>query len=179
MTVPKQKDYCKYKGIHHLGWSAFLCCGFRRLIEHTEPCYTVPSKHFFWDVCLPDIYNITANHFNKLQPTDILAPSFTADTCCPNQSNSKMDWHWFQAVEFKGPHTAVTISEVLANKCMQWSMGNARNTATAMWVSHLKSIRCMAHTCHLVVNKGVFSQCSNSKFKHSPLAYLHLQILQV
>ena len=32
--------------------------GFRRLMEHFEPRYTVPSRWYFSDVCLPEIYNV-------------------------------------------------------------------------------------------------------------------------
>ena len=66
---------------------------------------------------------------------------------------------------------------------------NARNMTKAIEDSHLKGIRCMAHTLHLAVNEGVLSQRSVKDvlaigrrivghFKHSQLAYSRLQSME-
>ncbi|KAJ4923698.1 hypothetical protein JOQ06_013977, partial [Pogonophryne albipinna] len=53
--------------------------GFRRLIEHIEPRYSLPSRRHLADVCLPELYNVVANHIHELLATDITAISFTTD----------------------------------------------------------------------------------------------------
>ena len=40
--------------------------GFRRLIKHIEPRYAMPSRRHFSDVCLPELYNVVANHVHEL-----------------------------------------------------------------------------------------------------------------
>ena len=40
--------------------------GFRRLVEHIEPRYTIPSRRYFSDVCLPEMYDSVATRVHEL-----------------------------------------------------------------------------------------------------------------
>ncbi|XP_073718457.1 zinc finger BED domain-containing protein 4 [Misgurnus anguillicaudatus] len=156
--------------------------GFRRLIDHIEPRYTIPSRRHFSDVCLPEMYNVISTNVHELLATDIAALSFTTDIWSSDVSPTSMlslTAQWIDtdfklqkivlhSQEFRGSHTAVAISEAFANMFDNWRIDrskvhavvsdNARNMAKAMEDSKLKGIRCMAHTIQLAVNEGLLSQ---------------------
>ena len=51
--------------------------GFRKLIAHLEPGYTLPSRRSFLDVSLPVLYDIIATHIHNLIDKNGLHISFT------------------------------------------------------------------------------------------------------
>lgn len=53
--------------------------GFCRLIDYIEPCYAMPSRRQFSDVCLPKLYSLVATHITELLASDIPAIGFTTD----------------------------------------------------------------------------------------------------
>ena len=53
--------------------------GFRNLIAHLEPRYTLPSRRFFLDVSLPALYDVVATHIHNLIDKNGLDVSFTTD----------------------------------------------------------------------------------------------------
>ena len=91
---------------------------FRRLIEHIEPRYSLPSWCYFSNVSLPALHKVVATHIHKLldNVTDI---SFTTDIWRSDVSQMSMlsltaQWidHNFEmkravlhAQEFAGLHT--------------------------------------------------------------------------
>ncbi|KAJ4924591.1 hypothetical protein JOQ06_003544, partial [Pogonophryne albipinna] len=154
--------------------------GFRRLIEHIEPRYSLPSRRHLADVCLP----VVANHIHELLATDITAISFTTDIWSSDVSITSMlslTAQWIDkdfklqkillhSQEFRGSHTAQSISLAFANMFDTWHIDrpkvhaivsdNARNMTKAMEEGNLSGIRCMAHTLQLAVNEGVLAQRS-------------------
>ncbi|XP_061129317.1 zinc finger BED domain-containing protein 4-like [Syngnathus typhle] len=185
-------DSAKAKGITHKimefialddqPFSIVEDVGFRRLIDHIEPRYAMPSRRHFSDVCLPELFNIVATHVHKLLASDITAISFTTDIWSSDVSLTSMlslTAQWIDkdfklqkillhSQEFRGSHTAAAISDAFTNMCDTWHIDrskvhaivsdNARNMTKAIEDSQLKGIRCMAHTLHLAVNEGVLSQ---------------------
>ncbi len=156
--------------------------GFRRLIEHIEPRYVMPSRRHFSEMCLPELFNVVATHVHEHIAADISAISFTTDIWSSDVSITSMlslTAQWIDAdfqlqnillhsQEFRGSQTAAAISDAFANMFDTWHIDqskvhvivsdNARNMTKAIEDNQLKGIRCMAHTIHLVVN--VLSQCS-------------------
>ena len=57
--------------------------GFSRLINHLEPRFTLPSRRYFSDVCLPAKYDAIAKCIHTLIDNDVKDISFTMDvwTC--------------------------------------------------------------------------------------------------
>ena len=53
--------------------------GFRKLIAHLEPCYTLPGHCFFSDVSLLALYDDIATHVHNLIDKNGLHVSFTTD----------------------------------------------------------------------------------------------------
>lgn len=161
--------------------------GFRKLIQHIEPRYTLPSRRYFAETCLPEMFDRVTKHIHELiMTTDIPALSFTTDIWSSDVSPTSMlsfTAQWIDAdfklqiillhtQEFVGSHTAAAISEALATMLETWHIDkskvhlivrdNARNMVKAMEDSGLNSIPCMAHTLQLAVNEGVLSQRSIS-----------------
>ncbi|KAI4903953.1 hypothetical protein NFI96_023418, partial [Prochilodus magdalenae] len=53
--------------------------GFRRLLEHLEPRYTIPSRRYFSDVALPELHSLVATRVHKLINDNVTAISLTTD----------------------------------------------------------------------------------------------------
>ena len=97
--------------------------GFRRLIEHIEPRYAMPSRRHFSDVCLPELFNVVASHVHELMASDITAISFTtdiwsSDVCLTSMLSLTAQWIdtdfklqkiLLHSQEFRGSHTATAI----------------------------------------------------------------------
>ncbi|QQP36332.1 Uncharacterized protein FKW44_021398, partial [Caligus rogercresseyi] len=197
----------EYMALDDQPFSVVEDVGFRRLLQHIEPRYTLPSRRYFADVCLPELYNSIAGRVHELltKDSDPLYVSFTTDIWSSNVSPASMlsltaQWRIvLQCQEFKGSHTAAAISSAFDSMFERWGIDrtkvhavlsdNARNMAKAMDDSDLRGIRCVAHTLQIAVNEGVLSQHSIvdivatgrkivGHFKHSPLAYSRLQTIQ-
>ena len=80
--MPRQRASHKNKefiALDDLPFSVVEDVGFRRLIEHIEPCYAMLSRRHYSDVCLPELFNVVATHVHELKASDIYAISFTTD----------------------------------------------------------------------------------------------------
>ena len=51
--------------------------GFSRLINHLEPWFTLQSRRYFSDVCLPAKYNAIAKCIHTLNDNNVKEISFT------------------------------------------------------------------------------------------------------
>ncbi|XP_060794595.1 zinc finger BED domain-containing protein 4-like [Neoarius graeffei] len=159
--------------------------GFRRLIEHIESHYSLPSRRYFSDVSLPALHEVVATHIHNMldNVTDI---SFTTDTWSSDVSqmsmlsltaqwiddNFEMKRAVLHAQEFSGSHTGAAIASAFDCMFAQWKIkkdsvhvvlrDNALNMQKAMDECGVKSLGCMAHTLQLAVHDGVLSQRSTS-----------------
>lgn len=158
--------------------------GFRKLIAHLEPRYTIPSRRFFSDVSLPALYDLVATHIHNMIDKNGLNVSFTTDIWTSDVSPVSMlsltaqwldeDFHVQKALlhaqECCGSHTAAMICQAFETMLERWNItkdkvhvvlrDNARNMTKAMEDCGLASIGCMAHTLQLAVNEAVLSQRS-------------------
>lgn len=64
--------------------------GFHRLIEHIELRYTLPSRCYFAETSLPEMFDHVAKHFRELMTTDIQTRSFTTDIWSSDISPTSM-----------------------------------------------------------------------------------------
>ena len=145
--------------------------GFRRLMQHIEPRYTLPSRRHFSDVCLPELYNSIASRVRELLGTedssDLPYISFTTDIWSSDVSPTSMlsmTAQWvdenfqlkrvvLQCQEFKGSHTSAAIKDAFSSMFERWGIDrtrvhavvsdNARNMIKAMDDSDLRGIRCV------------------------------------
>lgn len=158
--------------------------GFRQLMEHIEPRYSLPSRRHFSDVSLPALQDVVATHIHKLLDSNVNDISFTTDIWSSDVSqmsmlsltaqwiddNFEMKRAVLHAQEFPGSHTGTAIASAFDRMFAQWRIpkenvhvvlrDNARNMKKAMDDCGVKSLGCMAHTLQLAVHDGVLSQRS-------------------
>lgn len=157
--------------------------GFRRLLEHLEPRYSLPSRKYF--SALPELYKKVCKHISE-ELKDVTSMSFTTDIwssdVCP-MSLLSLTAHWLdasysphsamlQAKNFHGSHTGDAISAAIKEILDQWHIpltkvhvilrDNASNMKKATNTMGVRSLSCFAHTLQLVGNEGLLSQRSVS-----------------
>ena len=158
--------------------------GFRQLLEHIEPRYSLPCRRYFSDVSLPALYEVVATHIHKMLDSSVNDISFTTYIWSSDVSQMSMlslTAQWIDdnfemrravlhAQEFAGSHTGTAIASAFDCMFAQWKIpkenvhvvlrDNARNMQKAMDECGVKSVGCMAHTLQLAVHEGVLSQRS-------------------
>lgn len=106
--------------------------GFHQLIEHTEPCYSLPSRHHFSDVSLPVLHDIVATHIQKLLDGSVSDISFMKDIWSSNVSQTSMlslTAQWIddnfeikRAQKFPGSHTGTAIANAFNSMLTHWKI---------------------------------------------------------
>ncbi|KAL3067486.1 hypothetical protein OYC64_017252 [Pagothenia borchgrevinki] len=142
--------------------------GFRRLMEHLEPRYELPSRHYFTEKALPALHNKLRGHLQALL-TDVPSFGFTTDiwssSVCPMSllsftaqwidSQFNLQHATLQAQNFRGSHTADRVREAIEGMLNSWGIDkprvhvilrdNARNMVKAMDDMEVKSVA-VSHT---------------------------------
>lgn len=160
--------------------------GFRSLIEHLQPRYSLPSRRYLSETALPELYNrVSTKLAEKLKRVPAL--SFTTDIwtsdVCP-MSLISLTVHWIdrdthelccavlQVKKCRGSHNRATIAASITEMLNHWEIplekvhvilrDNASNMKAAMEDMAVSSLGCFAHTLQLIVHEGLLSQRSVS-----------------
>lgn len=157
--------------------------GFRRLIEHLEPRYQLPSRHYFTEKALPALHTKLRGHLQAML-TGVPSLSFTTDIWSSSvspmslisftvqwiDSEFNLQHATLHAQNFRGSHTADRVREALQGMLTSWGIeksrvhvilrDNARNMKKAMDDMEVTSVGCLAHTLQLAVHEGLLSQRS-------------------
>lgn len=155
--------------------------GFRRTIQHLEPRYNMPSRHYILENTMPQIHKDVRDNIGK-QVESANALSFTTDIwSCDHRPLSLLSLtaHWIgpdftpksavlHAREFRGSHTANAITDAMEHMLRTWKIDkkkvhvilrdNAPNMKKAMDQLGVPSLGCFAHILQLVVQHGLFAQ---------------------
>ena len=143
--------------------------GFKRLMEHLEPRYIIPSRHYIVDKTIPrmheEVKKCIAAHVEKAN-----AISFTTDIWSSDHrplSLLSLTAHWvdtdftlqravLHAREFRGSHTADAITHAMEEMLHDWKIeknkvhvvlrDNAANMKKAMNQLGVSSLGCFAHS---------------------------------
>ena len=159
--------------------------GFRRLMEHLEPRYMLPNRHFISETAIPNKYKQVSEFILKCLE-NVAVISFTTDIwssdVCP-MSLLSLTAQWIdssfalqkavlQAKQFRGSHTGDSIATATEEMLNAWKIenskvhvilrDNASNVVKAMDRLGVASLGCFAHTLQLIVNEGLLSQRSVS-----------------
>lgn len=150
----------------------------RNLINFLSPKYTIPSRWYFSDVALPELFNLVSCHTSsRLQAEPETAISFTSDIWTSKISLMSMlsltatwvDKDFQQQVllhcqEMTGSHTAANIAATFDTMLQRWGLeknrihvvlrDNGRNISKALDEGNLPSLPCMAHTLELVKSEA-------------------------
>ncbi|CAI5678562.1 zinc finger BED domain-containing protein 4-like [Oreochromis niloticus] len=155
--------------------------GFRRLIEHLEPRYMLPNRHFISEEAIPGKYKQVRKFISEsleMIPTLSMTTDIWSSDVCP-LSLLSLTVHWIdssftmqkavlQAKEFRGSHTGESIAAAMEEMLNAWEIpknkvhvvlrDNASNIKKAMDRLGVASLGCFAHTLQLVVNEGLLAQ---------------------
>ncbi|KAI7814064.1 putative zinc finger BED domain-containing protein 4-like [Triplophysa rosa] len=159
--------------------------GFRRLMEHLEPRYSLPSRKYISETALPELYSRVSSHVAD-QLKDVKSLSFTTDIWSSDvypMTLLSLTAHWvnsgyalqsavLHAKELRGPHTSSVISASIKEMMDGWKIplskvhvilrDNASNMKKAIKDLGVPSLGCVAHSFQLVINEGLLSQRSVS-----------------
>ncbi|KAL2083380.1 hypothetical protein ACEWY4_021153 [Coilia grayii] len=155
--------------------------GFRRTIQHLEPRYNMPSRHYILEKAIPQIHKDVRDDIAK-QVESTNALSFTTDMwSCDHRPLSLLSLtaHWIgpdfspkstvlHAREFRGTHSANAITDAVEHMLRAWNIDkkkvhvilrdNAANIKKALDQLGVPSLGCFAHTLQLVVQHGLLAQ---------------------
>ncbi|KAJ8912831.1 hypothetical protein NQ315_014414 [Exocentrus adspersus] len=155
--------------------------GFRRLLSNALPHYKLPSRHFFSDTILPDIYQRVGNQ-NMINETKFVSLTSDIWTCSHNnESFISISGHFIikeptgksdeqelkkhhvvlSCQSFRGSHTALNIAEKITSILESWSIekdkvhillrDNAQNMKKGCIDCGINSEGCFIHSLQLVI----------------------------
>ncbi|KAI2648014.1 Zinc finger BED domain-containing protein 4 [Labeo rohita] len=155
--------------------------GFKRLIEHLEPRYVMPSRHYIVDKTIPQMHKevkeCIAMHLDKASAVSFTTDIWSSDHC--PLSLLSLTAHWIDADftlqravlharEFRGSHTANAITNAMEEMLRDWKVDkkkvhvvqrdNAANMRKGLDQLGVPSLGCFAHGLQLVVREGLLSQ---------------------
>lgn len=153
--------------------------GFQRMMQKAEPRYQIPSRNYFSDNVIPDIYskvkNIISSQIDMAEAISITSDIWTSGSNC---SFISFTAHWItkeferksaalNVKYFPGSHTGETIGDMLQQLLTNWRMSkkmhilirdNGPNIVKAVNDANIQNASCFIHTLQLVVNDGIDSQ---------------------
>ncbi|XP_051809829.1 zinc finger BED domain-containing protein 4-like [Acanthochromis polyacanthus] len=157
--------------------------GFLMLMEHIEPRFEMPSRHYFTEKALPALHKKITDKL-KVMLSKASYISFTTDIWSSSvapMSLLSLTAQWIDstfvlhhatlhAQDFRGTHTAERIQEAMEKMLQNWGIekervhvilrDNAPNMRKAMKDMGVRSVGCVAHSCQLCVHEGLLSQRS-------------------
>ena len=154
--------------------------GFQRLIAKLCPNYRIPSRKYFTDKIIPDIF-MKVKAKIQISLDEISSLSLTTDIWTASTNNApflSVTGHWLsdefeqcravlRVVPFPGSHTAEIISEQLHIVLNEYKISNkiflvlrvsAANMVGGMRKCGVQSLSCFIRTLQLSVNDSIFSQ---------------------
>ena len=154
--------------------------GFNRLIAKLYPNYSIPSKMYFTEKIITDIFTKVKT---KIQSSldEISSISLTSDIWTASTNNApflSLTGHWLsndfeqcramlRVVPFHSTHTGARISEKLHNILDEYKISNTvflvlcdsgANMVAGVRECGLESLSCFIHTLQLSINDSLFSQ---------------------
>lgn len=171
--------------------------GFTRLMKKVKPKYKLPSRKYFSETIIPQIYNETKNEISK-GLVSASAISITTDMWTNSnnvQSFLSYTAHWLdklytvkhavlQMKHFPKQHTAENILKALTEIPTLWEINpskihaivrdNGRNIVKAIADSSFSPVPCLIHTLQLAINDSLTSEkCITEMITHSRRIVTH------
>ncbi len=155
--------------------------GFNRLMKHLAPYHKVPSRTYFSDKIVPDIYErMKSKISDKL--IELTNLSLTSDIWTSSHNNEcfiSVSGHWIDqswsrnsfvlsCSTFKRSHTGVNIATKIENLLQFWNIDkskvhlirrdNAANIIKGCKEANIEHEGCFIHSLQLVINKSLQTQ---------------------
>lgn len=157
--------------------------GFISLVKTLEKRYSMPSRKYFTDRVIPDIYQQVCSRLYEMtaSATSIAFSTDTWTTDNTTESYFGLTAHWLnekferssyvlQCAKFTGQHTAENLLSTFERALDKWNISrekvhvvlrdNAANITKCFREGNIASVGCFAHTVQLCVNEGVLKQRS-------------------
>jgi len=158
--------------------------GFLRLLAHVSPRYITPSRKYFSDKIIPEMYvTLKEKIFQDLHSDGEFPISFTSDIWSRDGGESFISWtaHYIssefvreerilQVCPFPGSHTADAIAEMISKLLEAWNIDkrrvhtvvrdNAANMVAGIRQCGLSGVSCVIHTLQLVIKDSILVQKS-------------------
>ena len=153
--------------------------GFKKLIEHLEPRYTMPTRKHMANFVIPELFReVEARVKVQLQEAESVAitTDLWTSTACDDylsvtvhfiDNNFQLRHICIEVIPFEEvSHTGANISQFLTKTLQSWNLlhklvavihDNGRNVVNAMNLGNFPHLSCLAHTFQLVVKDGVLS----------------------
>lgn len=154
--------------------------GFNRFVDGLQPQYEMPSRRYFSDTAIPDMYEAVKRKVQTLLE-DVDYISFTTDMwTCDNSNKSYMsltaqwiteEFGYERAIlhvqGFSGSHTAQHIEDTLLEMLACWNAkdkfhtivhDNGANIVKATKDAGLNHLRCTSHTLQLIIIEAMKQQ---------------------
>ena len=157
--------------------------GFIDLMAHLQPRYMLPSRRYFSDTMLPQVYDSV----KALVEKELVGPngkyvSFTSDiwTCSKSKETFiSLSGHWVKldfnrvdavlhATHFPGSHTGANIANMFCKMWESWGITKSRrqlfvrdgaaNMCVGGELAEIDSIHCTVHRLQLVMEDAILSQ---------------------
>lgn len=160
--------------------------GFKELIDVLESRYVLPSRKFFSEKIIPDMYDTVRDRvqaaINEAAYLCLTTDTWTAQTT--TTSFMSLTAHWIdekfarQAAvlhcqKFDGQHTGIRLADALLDMMNRWGIENQRvhlvirdggaNMVKAIRDANLPSVSCFAHTLQLALHDAILTQPSVSE----------------
>lgn len=166
--------------------------GFRKMIEALNPRYSVPSRRFFADRVMNDLYHKTQGTVKaNLNEADYF--SFTTDMWSSRtldsymsltvhyvNSNWELQAHCLGAFPFREDHTGEHIAQGVLDMLEEWGLprrnvvvgttDNASNNKRAFEILEMKRLGCFGHNLDLSINKALKIESVNRAVRNCRIA---------
>lgn len=150
--------------------------GLRNMVYNLEPRYIIPSRKFFSETAIPQIYNeVKSGVKEKLSRAERIALTCDAWTSRATESYVTLtahhiteDWslssHVLQTRAMSECHTGPNDAELLRNVAAEWDISekdaalmtdNAANMSVAAQLAGFLHIKCYAHTLNLASQRAL------------------------
>ncbi|XP_060557870.1 E3 SUMO-protein ligase ZBED1-like [Ruditapes philippinarum] len=150
--------------------------GFRDLINILDPNYVIPSKTYFSQTLIPELYqsvkskvveSLSKSHTVALTTdgwTSRATESYITITSCHINNDWELISHVLQTRAMPCSHTAENVAQVIREAITEWKLpqnpplvtDNAANMlAAARLLGSQPHLGCYAHTLNLAVQKGL------------------------
>uniref|UniRef100_A0A3B1IEW9 BED-type domain-containing protein n=1 Tax=Astyanax mexicanus TaxID=7994 RepID=A0A3B1IEW9_ASTMX len=150
--------------------------GFTHMLQTAEPRYAIPSRKFFTETAVPQLYQETKRKVaNTLTKTTRVALTCDAWTSRATQSFVTFTAHYItdtwllesrvlQTRVMHESHTAVNVNAMFHSVADEWELtvtdlvivtDNAANMLAATQIDNLTHITCFAHTLNLAAQRAL------------------------
>lgn len=156
--------------------------GFRRVVGTLQPKYTMPSRTYFTETIIPDIFRRCKEAISSKLSNNYKKVSFTTDIwSCQYTKESYISFtahfisndfflihHALNVKYFPGSHSASTIGNMLESLLCEWNLDkndvhlfvsdNAFNMIKALRDSEFQNAACFNHSLQLTINDAITAQ---------------------